>query len=152
MAGWTCCLRWSSCKVNDLHGHPVGDAVLVGLVRHLNSHLRPQDKVFRYGGDEFLVALPGADIAMAQSVVNRVRDTLVGQRLAMGLHGEELHVTASFGLALLDPVDDVSVSINRADQALLLAKTAGRNRSIAWDESVQTGTRWQMVKIEQTSD
>lgn len=137
--------------INDVHGHAVGDAVLAGMVRHLDSHLRPHDKVFRYGGDEFLLALPGADIPVAQSVVNRVCRSLGADLRINGVHGQRLQVTASFGLALLDPDVEVSVSIGRADQALLLAKTAGRNRTIAWDESVQTGTRWRRIDVGQTN-
>lgn len=132
-------------RVNDEHGHAAGDAVLAGLVRHLDAHLRPQDKVFRYGGDEFLLALPSADIGVAQAIVNRVREGLAGQLLVCGPDGQPLPVSASFGLALLDPHEEVAVSVARADQALLVAKAAGRNRSIAWDESVQTGTRWNRV-------
>jgi diguanylate cyclase (GGDEF)-like protein len=137
--------------INDVHGHALGDAVLAGLVRHLDAHLRPHDKVFRYGGDEFLLALPGADIPVAQSVVNRVCRSLAADLRVTGIDGERLQVTASFGLALLDPDVDVSVSIGRADQALLLAKTAGRNRSIAWDETVQTGTRWRRIDVGETN-
>ena len=61
-------------------------------------------------------------------------------------------VTASFGLALLDPDADVIESIGRADQALLLAKTAGRNRAVAWDASVTTGTRWRLIEVSEQSE
>ena len=57
-------------------------------------------------------------------------------------------MSASFGLALLDPESSVEESIERADQALLLAKTAGRNRAISWDPSVTTGTRLRRLVLE----
>ena len=139
-------------RINDQHGHPVGDAVLAGVVRHLDLHLRTQDKVFRYGGDEFLVALSGADLTTAHEVVSRVRLGLAAKFLITGPDGSAMQVTASFGLALLDPVEDVSESIGRADQALLLAKTAGRNRAVAWDASVTTGTRWRLIGVSERSE
>jgi len=139
-------------RINDRHGHPVGDAVLAGVVRHLDLHLRTQDKVFRYGGDEFLVALSGADLATAHEVISRVRLGLAGKLLIAGPDGSAMQVTASFGLALLDPDEDVSESIGRADQALLLAKTAGRNRAVAWDASVTTGTRWRLIDVSERSE
>jgi diguanylate cyclase len=138
-------------RINDQHGHSVGDAVLAGVVRHLDLHLRTQDKVFRYGGDEFLVALSGADLTTAHEVVSRVRLGLAGKLLIAGSDGSTMQVTASFGLALLDPEEDVSESIGRADQALLLAKTAGRNRAVAWDASITTGTRWRLVDVSERS-
>jgi diguanylate cyclase (GGDEF)-like protein len=138
-------------QINDQHGHLRGDQVLAGLVEHLDAHLRPQDKVFRYGGDEFLLALPGADIPVANSIANRMRVGLASRLLIVGQDGQPLRITASFGLALLDPHEDLAVSIARADQALLLAKAAGRNRLIAWDESVLTGTRWRRIEAGQAS-
>jgi len=153
--GTSCCIVFMDVdhlkQINDQLGHPVGDAVLAGVVRHLDLHLRPQDKVFRYGGDEFLIALSGADLATAHSVITRVRDGLAGKLLIAGPDGTTIQVTASFGLALLDPEEDVTQSIGRADQALLLAKTAGRNRAIAWDASVTTSTRWRLVDVGQAS-
>lgn len=138
-------------QINDMYGHPVGDSVLAGAVRYLNEHLRPYDKVFRYGGDEFLIALPGADLATGQKVIARVRAGLARRLLVMGPDGVALHVTASFGLALLDPEVNVADSIDRADQALLLAKTAGRNRAISWDPSVTTGQRLRRLEVDEGS-
>jgi PleD family two-component response regulator len=96
--------------------------------------------------------LPGADLATAHAVITRVRDALSGKLLIAGADGTTLQVTASFGLALLDPDDDVEQSIARSDQALLLAKTAGRNRAIAWDAAVTTGTRWRLIDVDAPSE
>jgi len=76
------------------------------------------------------------------------RESLASQPLGGVPGGTAVSVTASFGLALLDPEVGVEDSIERADQALLLAKTAGRNRAISWDSSVTTGTRLPRLQIE----
>jgi PleD family two-component response regulator len=81
-----------------------------------------------------------------------VREGLASSSLAASPDGTALKVTASFGLALLDPEVSVEESIERADQALMLAKTAGRNRAIRWDSSVVTGTRLQRLQIEDAKE
>jgi len=135
-------------EINDTCGHQAGDEVLAGVVRYLLEHLRSNDKVFRYGGDEFVIALPGADLAAGQVVIRHIRDGLARMRLVSGPGGIDLRVTASFGLALLDPDVSVEDCIDRADQALLLAKASGRNHAINWDASVTTGTRLRRLQLD----
>lgn len=147
-----CCIAFMDVDhlkaINDEYGHKLGDEILAGVVRFLTQRLRPYDKVFRYGGDEFLIALPGADLATGQAVIARVREGLAGCPLAVAPVGGELRVSASFGLAMLDPGVTVEESIERADQALMLAKAAGRNRAISWDPGVTTGTRLRRLEID----
>jgi diguanylate cyclase len=150
--GEPCCIVFMDVdhlkRINDAHGHQVGNAVLAGVVHHLESQLRLQDRLFRYGGDEFLITLPGADLATGHAVVTRIRESLAHNMLIADPLGTALRVTASFGLALLDPEVEVAECVSRADQALILAKTAGRNRAILWDASVTTNTRWRQLQVD----
>ena len=126
--------------VNDTHGHGLGDRVLAGAVHSVTEHLRPYDKVFRYGGDEFLLLLPGTHLEDARRLVERIRAGLSSTELAVTADGAPLRVTASFGLTTLDPDLTVEETIGRADKALLLAKAAGRNRVVCWDPATTTAT------------
>lgn len=135
-------------EIDDSHRQPGGDDVLAAAIRILTQCLRPYDKVFHYGGDAFLICMPGTDLEIGQTVIKHVRDALAARSPLAGPDGIALPLTASFGLALLDPDVTVEASIERADQALLLAKTAGRNRAINWDPSVTTGTRLPRLQID----
>lgn len=152
--GTPCCIVFLDVDhlkhINDEHGHQVGDAVLAGVVHQLESQLRSEDKLFRYGGDEFLITLPGADLATGHTVVTRLRESLAHNMLITDPRGTALRVTASFGLALLDPEVELPECVARADQALILAKTAGRNRAILWDTSVTTSTRWRQLQVDKS--
>jgi diguanylate cyclase len=139
-------------SVNDSFGHVAGDRVLAGAVRYLTGHLRPYDRIFRYGGDEFLLMLPGTDLATAQLVIRHAREGLASTPLASLPDGTMLHATASFGLAALDCEASVEDCVDRADQALLLAKTAGRNKVIVWDPSINTGARLKVLRLEDFSE
>jgi diguanylate cyclase (GGDEF)-like protein len=134
--------------INDAHGRAIGDELLAVVARRLVRLLRPFDKVYRYGADEFLIALPGADLTMAQSMIKQVREGFAGAPLMTTPDGIDLRVTAAFGLASLDPEISAEESLERADQALLLAKTAGGNRAISWDPGVTTGVRLPRLQLD----
>ena len=124
--------------VNDAHGHGLGDEVLAAAARCITQHLRPYDKVFRYGGDEFLLLLPGTHVDDALHSAERIRAGLAATRLGSTPAGEGLRLTASFGIAMLDAERPVEESIARADQALLHAKATGRNRVCYWTPDLAT--------------
>lgn len=127
-------------EINDRHGHAVGDRVLAGAVRYVGQNLRPYDKVFRYGGDEFVISLPGAGLQDALHLIERIRDGFGQVPFVTSADGQDIHATASFGVAALDPEACVEESIDRADKALLMAKAAGRDRVVSWEPSIATGT------------
>lgn len=122
--------------VNDTFGHGLGDEVLAKAARQIIEHLRAYDRVFRYGGDEFLLLLPGTHPAEAWHLVDRIRQQLSEVALAWGPSGQAIMLTASFGITSLEPDLTVEECIARADKALLLAKAAGRNRVVCWDPEV----------------
>ena len=136
-----CCIAFMDLDrfkpVNDTYGHRVGDQLLAAAVRFVMEHLRPFDKVFRYGGDEFLIAMPGADLAAGRAVIERIREGLGAMPLAKA-GAVPVFATASFGIALLDPDVSVEESIENADRALLAAKATGRNRACCWDPAATT--------------
>ena len=121
-------------RINDQLGHPAGDAVLRQGMRFVASALRKYDSVFRYGGEEFLLCLPGTPLKDADMVVERIREGL--ERLPIRLpNGDLFNVTASFGIAEMHPRRPVEESVACADMALLRAKENGRNRVELWHES-----------------
>ena len=118
-------------RINDELGHPAGDAVLRQGIRFVTGSLRKYDSIYRYGGEEFLICLPGNPMHDAALVVVRIREGL--ERLPIRLdNGETCHVTASFGLAEMDQRRPVEEAIACADMALIRAKESGRNRIELW--------------------
>lgn len=115
-------------KLNDKHGHAVGDKVLVLLARYLMDNLRPYDKIFRYGGEEFLICIPHSNVLEAHDMIDRLRAGIATMPFNVGLQ-KPLQVTVSCGIALLDPSVAMEVSVDNADKAMYLAKSNGRNRT-----------------------
>jgi diguanylate cyclase (GGDEF)-like protein len=114
-------------RVNDTHGHLAGDQVLVGLAEALRQQVRDSDVVGRFGGEEFVVLLPGADAAEAGQVAERLRKQ-VSQTAAVLATGE-VRITVSIGAAVLGVHgDDIPGLLASADLALYRAKRAGRNQ------------------------
>jgi diguanylate cyclase (GGDEF)-like protein len=113
--------------INDLHGHPAGDAVLRGVSRALQSCARREDLVFRYGGEEFAVIARDTHIAGALQFGERLRRRVERVRVKTG-DTPNLQITLSAGVAQLEAAESDVEWVARADAALYRAKRAGKNR------------------------
>ena len=117
-------------RINDTHGHKSGDRVLSALGAHLSDRFRSSDVVCRYGGEEFLILLPGSSLesayAKAEELCREVR------QMPIAIPGNTLHVTLSIGVAVY-PLhgNDAESMIYAADAALYQAKHQGRDRVCA---------------------
>ncbi|GAA3526662.1 diguanylate cyclase [Zobellella aerophila] len=111
-------------EVNDRYGHPVGDLVLQAIPSLLKSHLRNQDVLARWGGEEFIVWLPETSKTNALQISERLRLALEQARFC-----HDIRLTGSFGIADCRPGDDIHHAIEKADSCLYLAKQM-RNRVI----------------------
>jgi two-component system, cell cycle response regulator len=117
-------------KINDTHGHLVGDAVLREVTRRLAVGVRPYDAVGRYGGEEFLIVFPGCNAANLVVGAERLRHCIADQPIETSVG--QLPVTLSLGLASVEQGEketlDCEAFLRNADEALYAAKARGRNR------------------------
>jgi diguanylate cyclase len=114
-------------KLNDSLGHAAGDVALQSLAARVKEWLRPVDHIARFGGEEFVVLLPGTPVAEAQQVLTRLQ-----RRLSASLfmhQGQEVFVTFSAGVTAWRPGETVEAALARADEGLYEAKRTGKNRS-----------------------
>jgi diguanylate cyclase (GGDEF)-like protein len=112
-------------SINDTYGHPAGDQVIRGLAWLLKGRLRSIDMIGRYGGEEFIVALPEIGLEQASSVIDRIRRDF--SALPHAHPGSALYATFSAGIAAFPALDTATNLIEAADRALLQAKRHGRN-------------------------
>lgn len=130
-------------RVNDTFGHLYGDEVLILIANLMRSSFRPSDKLFRFGGEEFVILLRSTSQEEAHLIFNRFRENV-----------EQYHfpqvgkVTVSIGFAHIDPFEPAVGIVGRADQALYFAKTNGRNRACHYESLVQNGD----LKVEHSND
>ena len=119
-------------QVNDRHGHAAGDAVLQAVARRIRAALRKRDLIARIGGEEFLVALPGAGLPLARDLAERLRMAVSADPVTLPDGKGAIEVTLSIGLTIggpPDPVEDAArAAIDRADRALYAAKSGGRDK------------------------
>ena len=110
-------------KINDVHGHQMGDAVLKELANIIKVNSRKVDTVGRWGGEEFLIVCPESNLAGILYLANKIRNEIASYSF---LINEQK--TASFGVAIYKQDDDIYSLISRADDALYKAKESGRNK------------------------
>ena len=120
--------------INDQYGHLYGDEVLVMFSRLLQSSFREDDLLFRYGGEEFLIALKNVDLDKAKMTLNRFRKQVEDTKFA-----QVQQVTVSIGFAALDTKQPLASIIERADRALYYSKYQGRNQTNCYESLLEKG-------------
>lgn len=125
-------------RFNDTHGHPAGDAALKAFADGVREALRGQDVVARFGGEEFAVLMPSTSLEQSIGAVQKAYDAI--HRLRVEVEGQSLALTASIGVASIQPGERGDHLITRADEALYAAKSAGRDCVYAHDG--QSITPW----------
>jgi diguanylate cyclase (GGDEF)-like protein len=129
-------------KVNDQHGHLIGDEVLILVGRILKTTFRLLDRVYRFGGEEFVVVLRSKDGATAEHILERFRANMEEHEFP-----QVGTITASVGLSEILLTDSPSAACERADQAVYYAKKNGRNRVCLHADLVNRGLLQDDVKV-----
>lgn len=120
-------------RINDQRGHDTGDVVLQQVAKIIQTHLRAGDYVGRWGGEEFIVIMPGASKKTAMAMAEMIRDAIFSTPCDLE---KPLSVSASFGVSERLPDEDFASCFKRADNALYKAKEQGRNCCVYAEESL----------------
>ena len=115
-------------RVNDILGHDMGDQILKEVAARLVTNMRAIDVVSRYGGEEFMIAMPNTQVDEALVAADRVRSLIAGTPIFVD--GEALQVTTSVGVAEVEAGENLRDVFKRADDALYKAKEGGRNKAL----------------------
>lgn len=118
-------------RINDTHGHAIGDACLRVVTEVIRSEMQPEQKLGRIGGEEFLLLMPGAARRHARDLAERIREQ-VESRCAR-VQTAPVELTLSIGVVECQPQDDTASLLQRADEAMYRAKHDGRNRVVVLD-------------------
>src|SRR5665213_3874750 len=119
-------------QVNDTYGHDIGDEVLKEFAARINANLRGIDLACRYGGEEFVVAMPDTDMAFATNIAERLRHSIETTPVKISRAPGRISITVSIRIAHCDGASDSAEQLlHRADQALYRAKRTGRNKVVA---------------------
>ena len=120
-------------SVNDIFGHAIGDEVIRVVVEEIKTCLRDTDLLGRYGGDEFVILLPDANLEIAENVALRIRREI--SDMMISTPKGDILITVSIGACEMDlENDDLDSLINHADESLLLAKSVGRNQTVVYNQ------------------
>jgi diguanylate cyclase len=113
-------------RINDGYGHLAGDKVLKIIATVLRKHLRPNDFIARFGGEEFVLLVPNSSLSDALAVGETLRAAI--EACPFHFKGEPVTITVSMGMAQFQPGERSDLALKRADEALYRAKAAGRNQ------------------------
>lgn len=120
-------------QINDSYGHNTGDMTLKSVSAVIYEYIRSSDYVFRYGGEEFMILLVESDVSQASIILETLRKKIADLRLAASAT-ESFSITVSIGIAEYDYHPDYKQLVDKADRALYLAKSHGRNRVEIYQE------------------
>jgi diguanylate cyclase (GGDEF)-like protein len=121
-------------QINDRYGHLAGDHVLIDIAHLLRQQMRQSDRVYRYGGEEFVVLVPSPDHLALASIAEKLRD-----KVESGKYGPDCHsITTSIGGTMQCAGESCDEWFSRADAALYAAKSSGRNRVVIDSEPAST--------------
>ncbi|KIC07935.1 diguanylate cyclase [Leisingera sp. ANG-M1] len=124
-------------RINDVYGHPAGDAVLIEAARRMQAVLRPADLLARVGGEEFMAVLPGATETEAAIAASALCDAISSAPFQVPGAAEPVKVTISIGAIMGGGEDSTAALVEKADQALYNAKDSGRNQVTLSPECTQ---------------